>query len=84
MIVNIITDLELAIVNSDRDIRSATLLKRSLDVKGWIKPYISTPKKSRRSPQLSLLPRWAAAMFDEVSELVIRYVDGRGETFGGM
>lgn len=44
MIVNIITDLELAVVNSDRDVRSATLLKRSLDVKGWIKPHISTPK----------------------------------------
>lgn len=44
MIVNIITDLELAVVNSDHDIRSATFLKRSLDVKGWIKPHISTPK----------------------------------------
>ena len=41
---NIITDLDLAVVNSDRDIKSATLLKRSLDVKGWIKPHICTPK----------------------------------------
>ena len=36
-------DLELAIVNSDRDIKSATVLKRSLDVKSWLKPHIDTP-----------------------------------------
>ena len=37
-------DLELAVVNSDHDIRSATVLKRSRDVKGWLKPNINTPK----------------------------------------
>ena len=40
---NIFPDLELAIVNSDRDIRSATVLKRALDVKGWLKSHIDTP-----------------------------------------
>lgn len=40
---NIFPDLELAIVNSDRDIRSATVLKRTLDVKGWLKSHIDTP-----------------------------------------
>ena len=31
-------------MNSDRDIRSATVLKRSRDMKGWLKPHIDTPK----------------------------------------